>query len=139
MNIQPVVPITLDADWHVISRTIFPVMLSQDDLFPGAGSQSGIRDTTEGLYFSPSRTFHGFTWGVGPIFLLPTGTDELLGAGVTRNDVRCHEVNRDAGGPVCVVVVQDVTAPPGDQRMRAAILRHYRRVWSRPGLSIYCR
>lgn len=81
VNIQPVVPITLDPDWHVISRTIFPVMLGQDDLFPGSGSQSGLRDTTEGLYFSPSRTVNGFTWGAGPIFLLPTGTDELLGAG----------------------------------------------------------
>src|SRR6186713_1291563 len=41
VNIQPVVPITLNPDWYVISRTIFPVMFSQSDLFPGAGSQSG--------------------------------------------------------------------------------------------------
>ena len=34
-----------------------------------------------GTYFSPKRTFNGFTLGVGPIFLLPTATDELLGAG----------------------------------------------------------
>ena len=81
MNIQPVVPIELNPDWHVISRTILPVMFSQSDIFPGSGSQSGLRDTTEGLYFSPSQTFNGFTVGVGPIFLLPTGTDELLGAG----------------------------------------------------------
>jgi hypothetical protein len=81
VNIQPVVPFTLNPDWHVISRTIFPVMLDQNGVFPDAGSQSGLRDTTEGLYFSPSRTWHGFTWGVGPIFLLPTATDELLGAG----------------------------------------------------------
>jgi hypothetical protein len=81
VNIQPVVPLTLNPDWHVISRTIFPVMLNQDAIFPGAGSQSGLRDTTEGLYLSPSRTFHGFTWGAGPIFQLPTATDELLGAG----------------------------------------------------------
>jgi hypothetical protein len=81
VNIQPVVPFTLNADWHVISRTILPVMFSQNDLFPGSGSQSGLRDTTEGLYFSPSRTFNGFTIGAGPILLLPTGTDELLGAG----------------------------------------------------------
>jgi len=81
VNIQPVVPITLNPDWYVISRTIFPVMFSQSGLFPGAGSQSGLRDTTEGLYFSPSRTFNGFTLGAGPIFLLPTATDELLGAG----------------------------------------------------------
>ena len=81
MNIQPVVPIELNPDWHVISRTILPVMFNQNDIFRGAGSQSGLRDTTEGLYFSPSRTFNGFTLGAGPIFLLPTGTDELLGAG----------------------------------------------------------
>src|SRR6478672_2169588 len=47
VNIQPVVPIKLNADWHVISRTILPVMLNQNDLFPRAGSQSGLRDTTE--------------------------------------------------------------------------------------------
>jgi hypothetical protein len=81
VNIQPVVPFTLNPDWYVISRTILPVMFSQNDLFPGSGSQSGLRDTTEGLYFSPSRTFNGFTLGAGPIFLLPTATDELLGAG----------------------------------------------------------
>ena len=81
VNIQPVVPFTLNADWHVISRTILPVMFNQNDLFQGSGSQSGLRDTTEGLYFSPSRTFNGFTIGAGPILLLPTGTDELLGAG----------------------------------------------------------
>ena len=81
VNIQPVVPFTLNDDWYVISRTILPVMFSQSGLFPGSGSQSGLRDTTEGLYFSPRRTFNGFTLGAGPIFLLPTATDELLGAG----------------------------------------------------------
>jgi hypothetical protein len=81
VNIQPVVPITLNADWYMISRTILPLMFSQNGLFRGSGSQSGLRDTTEGLYFSPKRTFNGFTLGVGPIFLLPTATDELLGAG----------------------------------------------------------
>jgi hypothetical protein len=54
VNIQPVDAITLNPNWHVISRTIFPVMLNQNDIFPGAGSQSGLRDTTEGLYFTPN-------------------------------------------------------------------------------------
>jgi hypothetical protein len=81
VNIQPVVPITLNRDWYLISRTILPAMFSQNGLFPGSGSQSGLRDTTQGLYFSPKRTFNGFTLGVGPIFLLPTATEELLGAG----------------------------------------------------------
>lgn len=80
VNIQPVVPFALNEDWYLISRTILPVMLRQEELFPGAGSQSGLRDTTEGLYLSPSQTLDGFTLGMGPIFLLPTATDELLGA-----------------------------------------------------------
>ena len=80
VNIQPVVPISLNEDWYVISRTILPVMLEQEELFPGSGVQSGLRDTTEGLYLSPSQKLNGFTVGMGPIFLLPTGTDELLGA-----------------------------------------------------------
>ena len=61
----------LNPDWYVISRTILPVMFSQNDLFPGSGSQSGLRDTTEGLYFSPSRTFNGFPWEWGQSFGRP--------------------------------------------------------------------
>ena len=77
VNIQPVVPIKLNPDWYVISRTILPVMFSQSGL---SGSQSGLRDTTEALYLSPSKPINGVTWGAGPVFLLPTATDELLGA-----------------------------------------------------------
>ena len=51
VNIQPVVPITLNKDWYLISRTILPVMLSQSGLFRGSGSQAGLRDTTEGTLF----------------------------------------------------------------------------------------
>jgi len=43
LNIQPVIPITLNEDWNVISRTIAPVIW-QDDIFPGAGDQFGIGD-----------------------------------------------------------------------------------------------
>ena len=43
VNIQPVVPFDLNADWNIISRTILPVVW-QDSIFPGAGSQSGIGD-----------------------------------------------------------------------------------------------
>jgi hypothetical protein len=41
-NIQPVIPFSISDDWNVISRTIVPV-IAQDDLFPGAGSQFGIK------------------------------------------------------------------------------------------------
>jgi hypothetical protein len=88
VNIQPVVPFDLNADWNIISRTILPVVW-QDDIFPGAGSQSGISDIVQSVFFSPKApTAGGWVWGAGPVFLLPTGSDDLLttdkwGAGPT--------------------------------------------------------
>jgi hypothetical protein len=79
MNLQPVVPISIGENWNMISRTILPVT-SQSNIFPGAGSQSGIGDITQSLFFSPKQpTSNGIIWGVGPAFLLPTATDDLLG------------------------------------------------------------
>ncbi|MEH6566954.1 MAG: transporter [Halopseudomonas sp.] len=88
LNIQPVVPISISEDWNMISRTILPV-ISQSDVAPGAGSQSGLGDVVQSLFFSPKDpTASGWIWGVGPAFLLPTGSkDELTadkwGAGPT--------------------------------------------------------
>jgi hypothetical protein len=88
LNIQPVVPFDLNDDWNIISRTILPVVW-QEDVFPGAGRQSGIGDIVQSVFFSPKvPTAGGVVWGVGPVFLLPTGTDDLLttdkwGAGPT--------------------------------------------------------
>jgi hypothetical protein len=80
LNVQPVVPVTLNEDWNVISRTILP-LISQDDIFPGAGSQSGLGDVVQSFFFSPKApTAGGWIWGVGPVFLLPTASDDLLGA-----------------------------------------------------------
>ena len=78
VNVQPVLPFSLDEDWNLISRIILPVTW-QDDLFPGAGTQFGLGNTTQSLFLSPARMSNGFTWGAGPVFLLPTHTDELLG------------------------------------------------------------
>jgi hypothetical protein len=78
-NVQPVVPITLNDEWNVISRTILPIV-NQDDVIPGT-SQSGIGDITQSLFFSPRKpTEGGLIWGVGPVFLLPTGSDDQLSA-----------------------------------------------------------
>jgi len=80
LNVQPVVPITLNEEWNVISRTILPVV-SQKDVFPGSGSQSGIGDIVQSVFFSPKApTAGGWIWGAGPALLLPTGSDDLLSA-----------------------------------------------------------
>ena len=77
-NLQPVVPFTLNEDWNLISRTILPVVW-QTDMFPGAGTQFGLGNTTQSFFLSPSKTVNGITWGVGPVLYVPTATDELLG------------------------------------------------------------
>ena len=77
LNFQPVIPVSIDADWNVISRTIVPI-IGQDDIFPTAGSQFGLGDTVQSFFFSPKQPTNGIIWGVGPVVLLPTGTDELL-------------------------------------------------------------
>lgn len=80
LNVQPVVPFDLNAQWNVISRTILPV-ISQDNVAPGAGSQSGIGDVVQSVFFSPkAASAGGWIWGVGPVLLLPTGSDNRLTA-----------------------------------------------------------
>ena len=78
-NVQPVVPFELNNEWNLTTRTIMPVIW-QDDVFPGTGSQFGLGDINLTLFFSPRQpTAGGVTWGVGPVFVLPTATDSKLG------------------------------------------------------------
>ena len=80
VNVQPVIPITLNDDWNLISRTIVPIAY-QNDIAGPSGDQFGLGDITQSLFFSPSKpTAGGIIWGVGPVLLLPTATDELLGS-----------------------------------------------------------
>jgi len=79
LNFQPVIPVSLNDDWNLISRTIVPV-ISQKDMI-GTSSQSGLGDIVQSAFFSPKEPGpRGWIWGVGPVFLLPTATDDLLGA-----------------------------------------------------------
>ena len=80
LNIQPVIPISLGDEWNLISRTILPVVHQQD--FPTSGfDEFGLSDTVQSLFFSPKApTAGGWIWGAGPAILLPTATDDFLGA-----------------------------------------------------------
>ncbi len=92
LNVQPVIPLSLNDDWNVISRTILPVVC-QDDVL-GVSSQGGLGDTFQSLFLSPQST-EPFIWGAGPVFLLPTATDDTLG------------VERWGMGPTGVILKQD--------------------------------
>ena len=94
INAQPVIPIELNERWNLISRTIVPVIY-QAGVLPGQGDQFGLGDIVQSVFFSPKApTAGGWIWGVGPVFLLPTATDDFLGA------------DQWGGGPTAVVLKQ---------------------------------
>ncbi len=79
LNVQPVIPFSLNEEWNLISRTIVPYVY-QENIF-GTSSQSGLSDTVQSLFFSPKApTSGGWIWAAGPVLLLPTATDDLLGS-----------------------------------------------------------
>jgi hypothetical protein len=77
LNIQPVIPVTLDKDWNLITRTILP-LISQPPLVQGENAIFGLGDTQFSAFLSPSNA-SGWIWGVGAIAQLPTHTDTVLG------------------------------------------------------------
>lgn len=77
-NIQPVIPFRLTDDLLLISRTIAP-LIHQPELFEGQDSEYGLGDISQSLFLGPDDP-GAFIWGAGPVFMLPTATDDRLGA-----------------------------------------------------------
>jgi hypothetical protein len=77
LNIQPVIPVRINAEWNLITRTIAPV-IHQPEMTPGAGSTTGLGDINTSLFLSPAKPGK-FIWGVGPILQFPTASDDDLG------------------------------------------------------------
>jgi hypothetical protein len=84
LKLQPVIPFSLNKNVNIISRTIIPVVL--DNHMNNPTKQHGVRDITQSLFISPVSS-SGMTWGVGPVFQIPSGDDGLSdshwGAGPT--------------------------------------------------------
>lgn len=79
LNVQPVIPISLNDDWNLISRTIVP-FISENDVFYEGSSKTGLADVVQSVFFSPKApTKGGLIWGAGPVFLLPTATEDFFG------------------------------------------------------------
>jgi len=93
-NVQPVIPFGISEDWNVISRTILPVIDQQGLALKGDALDAfGLGDITQSLFFSPKESSP--IWGLGPVFLIPSATDDLLGSG------------KFGIGPTAVVLKQD--------------------------------
>ncbi len=95
INVQPVIPFSLNSEWNLISRTIIPVIDQDDAPVVGMG-ESGLGDIVQSLFFSPKKpTAGGLIWGLGPVVLLPTASDDALGG------------EKWGGGPTAVLLKQE--------------------------------
>ncbi len=78
LNVQPVWPFEISDNWNLITRTIVPIV-SQPGLTSGQSRETGLGDTTFTGFFSPKGSGK-WTWGAGPVVLIPTNTDSRLRA-----------------------------------------------------------
>jgi hypothetical protein len=81
LNVQPVIPIHLNSDWNIITRTILP-MIWQPSLQPANTVPFGIGPTTFSAFLSPAQPANGWLWGVGPVVQAPTISSATLGSNV---------------------------------------------------------
>jgi hypothetical protein len=93
LNIQPVIPFTLNDRWNLITRTIVPVV-SGNSPAPGVSGATGLGDIVQSFFFSPRAPVGGWVVGAGPALLYATGTDDFVGAG------------KWAAGPTAVLLQQ---------------------------------
>ena len=62
-NIEPVIPIKLNDEWNLITRTIMPI-INVPSLFSGTDGATGLGDINPQFYFSTKSG--ELIWGVGP-------------------------------------------------------------------------
>jgi len=91
LNIQPVIPIHINQDWNVITRTILPLVW-QPSLQPAQTVPFGTGPTTFSAFLSPANPTNGWLWAVGPVFQVPTISSKTLGSPVW------------GGGPTAAIV-----------------------------------
>jgi hypothetical protein len=77
LNIQPVIPFSVDKDWNIITRTIMPIIW-MPSLGPGIPAKSGFGDIQLSAFLSPANPGH-WIWGLGAIGQLPTDSNAELG------------------------------------------------------------
>ena len=76
LNIQPVVPFSINKNLNLITRLIMPVVTQYN--LTGEGQESGLSDFVLSGFFSPANSKNGITWGAGQVLLLPFGTNDYL-------------------------------------------------------------
>jgi hypothetical protein len=79
LNVQPVMPFTVNEKVNLIVRLIAP-FISQPPLTESGTATFGMGDITTSFFVAPSKTGK-FIWGAGPVIVLPSTSDPALGSG----------------------------------------------------------
>jgi hypothetical protein len=75
LNIEPLVPFSLNADWDLFARPSLSLTY-----LPSPHEQFGLEDLQASFLLAPAKATT-WIWGVGPIFQFPTATSKELGTG----------------------------------------------------------
>jgi hypothetical protein len=82
LEIEPVVPIHINEDWNVITRTILPLVWSPSFEPFESVPPFGMAPTNFSAFLSPRNPVNGWVWGAGPITQIPTISNKALGSNV---------------------------------------------------------
>jgi hypothetical protein len=78
LKILPIIPIKLNDNWNLVTRTILPV-IKQPTLSTTDNDTWGLGASQFSAFLSKANS-GSWTWGAGPIFQFPTTTDNALGS-----------------------------------------------------------
>ena len=93
LNIQPVMPFSLNPKTNMIVRVIAPIVSQPAPLVPGGVAASGVSDVLASFFFSPTKS--AVVWGIGPVVSVPSTTVPTLGT------------EKWSAGPTAVVLKQE--------------------------------
>jgi hypothetical protein len=79
LNVQPVMPFTVNENLNMIVRVIVP-LVSQPALVEDGAPTFGISDVLTSFFFAPSQSTR-LIWGAGPVISLPSTNEPTLGGG----------------------------------------------------------
>jgi len=79
LNVQPVIPLTLNSDYNLIIRTVVPYIYAEAPV-RGGDDESGLGDIVQSFFFSPKNPVEGWIVGLGPVLLYPSASNDALGS-----------------------------------------------------------
>jgi len=77
LNIQPIIPVSLNSEWYILTHTSLPVV-SLPSLAPDQSRSNGIGDVQFSAYLTPASPGE-WIWGAGTIAQMPTHSSAVLG------------------------------------------------------------